>query len=415
MLKKSISFSKNKYFLEKIKKKNIKNNKLKKRLYFKVFEEKSKEHIAIIKIKNINYKKKEAFFDILLENKTVQSKSISSKYLIEICNLMFKKFEIFKIYSSVSKKNILLINNLKDSGFYNYKYNKETIIMIRNYFLNKLIIGTANFQNNYGIVNRKKISKKNKREIFNLCKKFNISSYDLSDAYNLNFKSINSSIQNNSNIYLKLFYGINKLNLKNINYFKNIFKKKIKFIIIHGFNKIIELIEKKKLKHTIKLLKEFTIGVSIYSPSEIYKTHKFIKFKYLQAPVNIFDQRFINPKIIRFFKKNKIEFCARSIYLQGLLIQNKKFIKNKFPEFYTDFTQFLNYSRNKPENRKKILTHYVFQNKDIDKVVVGFDSSDQLKNLIQILNNFFKLNHKQILKFKNNKTNLIDPRKWINT
>ena len=92
-------------------------------------------------------------------------------------------------------------------------------------------------------------------------------------------------------------------------------------------------------------------------------------------------------------------------------------IKNllkKYPKYYRDFENFFDHSSKDYKERKKLLAHFVFQNKNIDKVVVGFDNCKQLKDLIKVLDNNFNLNYKQISSFKKKNINLIDPRYWIN-
>ena len=57
----------------------------------------------------------------------------------------------------VDKKNAGALNAYKKSGF--IFINKKKNLMCRNYFLNKLCIGTAQFGSNYGIANKSGIVK----------------------------------------------------------------------------------------------------------------------------------------------------------------------------------------------------------------------------------------------------------------
>jgi len=216
----------------------------------------------------------------------------------------------------------------------------------------------------------------------------------------------------NSEIYLKLFQSIAKLNIKKILSFQRLFFGKLKFVMIHGFKLLINLNNKKKINDLKKLSKILPIGISVYSPSEIYEAYKLLKFKSVQVPLNILDQRFLSTSMIKFLKKNEIQLCVRSIYLQGVLLQNKKFIKLNFPHFFEDFTLFFNKLGNNSNDRKKILTQFIFQNRDIDKVVIGIDNSKQFKDLIKILDKFYDLKNVDYSEFKINKLKLIDPSKW---
>ena len=384
----------------------------KKNIFLGIFESKTHKHIGNIKFEKVDHVKKKAYVGILLGDTTYQNLGIGSKSLIVACDQIFNKLKIFKIFLSVNKINQQAISAYKKSGFYIYKLNKKKLTMIRNYFFKKIIIGTANFENNYGIVNKKKLNKIEKKKIFKISNKFNISSYDLSEAYNLDLEKINKMTPKNSEIYFKLFQSIAKLNIKKILSFQRLFFGKLKFVMIHGFKLLTNLNNKKKINDLKKLSKILPIGISVYSPSEIYEAYKLLKFKSVQVPLNILDQRFLSTSIIKFLKKNEIQLCVRSIYLQGVLLQNKKFIKLNFPHFFEDFTLFFNKLANNSKDRKKILTQFIFQNRDIDKVVIGIDNSKQFKDIIKILDKFYDLKNVDYSKFKINKLKLIDPSKW---
>ena len=390
-----------------------KNQIRKKKIFLGIFNSNTNKHIGNIKFEKINFVKKSAVVGIFLGDKDYRNQGIGSKSIIAACDLIYKKLKIFKIFLGVGKKNLTAIKSYKNAGFYIYDSKKRTkFIMQRNYFFGKIIIGSANFENNYGIVGKKKISEKEKNRIFMLSNRFNISSYDLSEEYNLNFKSINRSIPQNSKIYLKLLKSFKNFNIQKILKLKNFLNKKVNFFMIHGFIQAISFKNKDTKKNLTKLSKILPLGISVYSPSEIRKAYKFFRFNTVQAPVNIFDQRFLSISMLRFLKKNNIEFCARSIYLQGVLLQNRVFIKKNFPQFYSNFSDFFNQFKGL-SNRKKLITHFIFQNINIDKIVVGFESSKQLKDLINILNKFHNLEKIKFSKFKINKLKLIDPTKWI--
>ena len=384
----------------------------KKNIFLGIFESKTHKYIGNIKFEKVDHVKKKAYVEILLGETNYQNLDIGSKSLIVACDQIFNRLKIFKIFLSVNKINQQDISTYKKSGFYIYKLNKKKLTMIRNYFFKKIIIGTANFENNYGIVNKKKLNKIEKKKIFEISNKFNISSYDLSEAYNLDLEKINKMTPKNSEIYFKLFQSIAKLNIKKILSFQRLFFGKLKFVMIHGFKLLTNLNDKKKINDLKKLSKILPIGISVYSPSEIYEAYKLLKFKLVQVPLNILDQRFLSTSMIKFLKKNEIQLCVRSIYLQGVLLQNKKFIMQNFPDFFDDFTLFFNKLGNNSMDRKKILTQFIFQNRDIDKVVIGFDNSKQFKDLIKILDKFYNLKNVDYSKFKINKLKLIDPSKW---
>ena len=170
----------------------------------------------------------------------------------------------------------------------------------------------------------------------------------------------------------------------------------------HGKNYLFSLRELKR-KNIIK-----KIGISIYEPQEIKKIWKFWKPDIIQVPLNPIDNRILDSGWVNILKKFKVKIYARSIFLQGLLInedssfkinKNYKIILNKYKNWC---------SRNNISLIQGCI-HFVKQFKKIDYLVVGFNNYNQLKEIIDV----FK--KKQIIiprKFSTNKINLIDPRKW---
>ena len=83
--------------------------------------------------------------------------------------------------------------------------------------LNKIIIGTAQLSNNYGIFNKlKSIQNKELKKILNYCKKQNIFYIDLANSYK---NSINKLSKNNL-VKFKIILKVGSIN-KN-NYFSNL-------------------------------------------------------------------------------------------------------------------------------------------------------------------------------------------------
>ena len=81
-------------------------------------------------------------------------------------------------------------------------------------------------------------------------------------------------------------------------------------------------------KELIKLKKEklLKVGFSIYTIKDLTLVLSNFKVDIIQCPINIFDKRFEKSGLLK--KKKNIELHARSIFLQGLLLQNTKNIPN---------------------------------------------------------------------------------------
>ena len=122
----------------------------------------------------------------------------------------------------------------------------------------------------------------------------------------------------------------------------------------------------------------------------------------LQIPINIFDQRFLFSGYREICNKNKIEVIARSIFLQGKLINfsNKNYYINTW-------INFLNTHNLTPLQAIKSFLRSI---SDINKIIIGIDSVDQLKQFI--IADHYELNIKNFYGLSTNNKNMIDPRYW---
>jgi aryl-alcohol dehydrogenase-like predicted oxidoreductase len=150
------------------------------------------------------------------------------------------------------------------------------------------------------------------------------------------------------------------------------------------------------------------IGVSFYNPKYLIKIVKNFDLDFVQVPVNLFDKRFLDNRIISLLNKKNIEIHARSVFLQGLLL-NTKLIPKKFLKWRSNFNKLNNFLKQKKISNLEACTNFVLQNKNLDKVIFGVNSVDHLMQIIKSINlkniNFNKLKFPKDLK-------LINPSLW---
>ena len=282
----------------------------------------------------------------------------------------------------------------------------------------KLAIGSAQIGMNYGLLNNKKISRKEFKKIEKLVLKSKINFIDTATSYGNSEYIIGNSKLKNLHIITKIKLPNNKnINIKNW-VFKKILRslnklkiKKIYGVLIHDYNDLLGknggsyLLSLRELKKK-KIIKK--IGISVYDPQEIKKIWKFWKPDLIQVPFNSLDNRILDSGWINILKKFKVKIFARSVFLQGLLITDDIHFKiNKSYKFLLNNYKNWCYKNNISLLQASI--HFVKQFKKIDYLLVGFNNYNQLKEIIDV----FK--KKQIIiprKFSTNKKNLIDPRKW---
>lgn len=289
--------------------------------------------------------------------------------------------------------------------------------------MTKIVLGTANFNQFYGISKSKICKNEIKKKIFPIIKKNKIQSIDTAIDYNISKNILKSQDFSKFKIFskIKLPKTGKKIFIKKIP--KLIEKEKKKFnvkklegLLIHNLNDLKSrkygedfLIQLKNLKRN-KIISK--IGISLYNPKDI----KFISKKFIpeivQIPMNVFDQRILISDELKYIKKQKISLQVRSVFLQGILLKSydkiqKTNINSNLKHKIVKFRKWCDKNQISPIFA---CMNFLKNCKFIDSVVVGFDDSRQL---IEIIKEFKKkkknYNYK---KFSLNNTAYIDPRKW---
>lgn len=282
----------------------------------------------------------------------------------------------------------------------------------------RIILGTAQFGMDYGIANKKgKINFNEISKILNFLKKNKINYLDTAKAYKLSEYEIGKYFEKSK---IK-FNVITKFSLKNekksiLEQYNDTIKKlnfKPKIILAHNFSDYLDDKFRKELFELKKKFKIYKVGVSIYKPSEFHQVIRLKKPDIIQVPCNILDKRFLNPNIIKIIKKKKIELHARSIFLQGLFFKSKKEITRRFK----DAKKVLNYLDEicKKQNLKlwELSLLWIYQKKEIDKLVIGVDSNTQLKKNLNLLQKKISVPLMKLLDEINlNNSNIIKPNLW---
>ena len=273
-----------------------------------------------------------------------------------------------------------------------------------------VVLGTANFGlKKYGI-NEIKLTNKNKNKILNYALNKNISYFDTAYSYDsekfLNLKKIKIFTK------LKPIKENLKFNDKNSleefikdsinNSLKKLKTKSIYCLMLHRVEDIninnqdvIAILNKYKKKG---LIKNIGVSINLYKNISIIAKNKLIK--YIQLPINIYDQRwkiFFSSDLKSFSKSKK--FIARSIFLQGIFNKNywpKKIRKQK--KLTNDINiKLLN--KLKIDNINELMIRYVNSLKEIDYILFGVTK-------IHTINT--NLNYLSKEKFSQNKLDIIE-------
>ena len=287
---------------------------------------------------------------------------------------------------------------------------------------NKIILGSANFDQIYGI--KKNFIKKSEiKKLFDLALKNKIKTIDTSPLYNKSEKIIGLLNNNRFKIISKIPKPPKNIKRENIKKWlkqnvmislKNLKIKKFECLLLHNANSLL-CKNGDEIYKGIRNMKinGFTskIGVSIYDFNVLDKILKKFKFNLIQAPFNILDQRLVEKGWLKKLKKRKIEVHARSIFLQGILLLKHNQLPKKLIKLSKKLMVWENWLKKNKFNSLQVCLSFVLNQRQLDGIVVGYNNTNQLNQILklkQIKNNFSLPN----LNIKDKK--LIDPREWLN-
>jgi aryl-alcohol dehydrogenase-like predicted oxidoreductase len=276
-------------------------------------------------------------------------------------------------------------------------------------YLGRIIIGTANFNSDYGLTRNTESAENLLSNIWAL----GIRRLDLSNKYSFGLKDLNS---NNQKWRIQFKVSIDTNQSRESYYYEldnalsNTNGNRIERVLIHNGDEFLYRNDLKKLEEIFQMTPDnIQFGISLYESDHLEKIIKSNFVKVIQFPANIFDRRLAN------FKNNYKIFTdlnnkilqARSVFLQGLILNNyMAFPKNliQFREYFDDW--YLWNDQNKFKLLESSLTE-VLSHQQLDEITIGIDSSDHLKQLATF--GLIQKRYSIPLKIPDI---LIDPRKW---
>lgn len=125
------------------------------------------------------------------------------------------------------------------------------------------------------------------------------------------------------------------------------------------------------------------IGVSIYEPDELVRLAGVMRPDLVQAPLNLLDRRLVASGWARRLREQGTELHARSAFLQGLLLMAPDQRPAKFarwPRIWVEWSRWLAETGLTP---LQACLAYVMGVEGVDKVVVGVDSLQQLRQILK--------------------------------
>ena len=125
------------------------------------------------------------------------------------------------------------------------------------------------------------------------------------------------------------------------------------------------------------------IGVSIYEPAELDALCSRYQFDIVQAPFNIMDRRLIDSGWLSRLAEQGTELHVRSVFLQGLLLMTPSDRPKKFNRWASLWSKLENWLKQTGLTPLQACLRYALSFSEIDKVIIGVDSLNQLKEILQ--------------------------------
>ncbi|MDE2427257.1 MAG: aldo/keto reductase [Burkholderiales bacterium] len=262
----------------------------------------------------------------------------------------------------------------------------------------KIAIGTAQFGLNYGIANTtgSKPTIAEIKKIVKVASTNNIDTYDTAIAYgdsesvlgtlNLRDKKIITKLPALPNDVTNPYdWVLNEVNgsLDRLNgcSIYGLLLHRPEQLFQRGGDEILRALSDLKERNIVN-----KIGVSIYDADELENLFKLKDFDIIQAPFNIIDNKLFKSGWLHTLNKKNVEVHTRSAFLQGLLLMppdNRPSYFDKWSGIWRVWTEWLN------DNRLTALeacVSYAMSIKEIDKVIFGIDSAQQLMGILSARN-----------------------------
>lgn len=260
--------------------------------------------------------------------------------------------------------------------------------------MNKIALGTAQFGLKYGIANQKgQIDISNINKILRLAHNSEIDLIDTAITYGDSENIIGNTKINGFKFVSKLpelpkdCVDINNWVKENVKSSLNrLGVSSLYGILVHNTENLLgysgkELIEALKIIKVNGLVKK--IGISIYDPSECEDVLKLTRVDIVQAPLNIIDRRLVTSGWLSRLRSEEIEIHSRSVFLQGLLQIPNDRIPKGFEKWSKVWDKWTSELKKNNLSATEVCLLYPLSLKEIDRVIVGVDSADQLEDIIK--------------------------------
>jgi aryl-alcohol dehydrogenase-like predicted oxidoreductase len=130
------------------------------------------------------------------------------------------------------------------------------------------------------------------------------------------------------------------------------------------------------------------VGISIYDPAELDALGDLVfTLDMVQAPYNAFDQSLEITGWLLKLNTSKIEVQARSIFLQGILLASSIDRSDYFSNWGYHFDLWDSWLKDSNQTAMEACINAISSNQAIDKIVVGVQGIQQLREVVEVFRN----------------------------
>ena len=279
----------------------------------------------------------------------------------------------------------------------------------------RLALGTANLGQRYGISNASQVNQSEAIEIIQLAYQLGFRDFDTAPEYGNSEELVGRSLYGfEKKIQIKIPLGdgsdLNVIRKTVERSLKNLKVEKADTILFHDpeiyksdlFPQIVESI--------IDEGYSLNVGLSCYSPEDAIQAHeKCNQVNSFQVPENVLDRRIYSNRDILKLSDEGCKFQVRSAFLQGLILINPTQLPQSLSSCGASIKMLNEFAIRNNLSMIQLALSYAMQIKWADSVVVGANSTQQLREIANTSKNLVEVDWEQ---FESIPEPYIDPRNW---
>jgi len=154
--------------------------------------------------------------------------------------------------------------------------------------------------------------------------------------------------------------------------------KKIHCLSLHLYEDCLQEYNLRILDHLKRIGFIEHTGVSIYNTYEIDHIVRNTDLEIIQSPFNVFDHSGIRGESFSKAKKAGRKIHVRSIFLQGLLLMDRNTIPHHLESLKSKLLKLDQFASESNCNVRDLCINYVLNTPNIDGVIIGIDSMENL-------------------------------------